>query len=362
MTSKLTRRGLLTATAGGLAVAGAWPFRSVAYADPVHLVGIDWGGPLIAATKKIAAGDPNVDITWELHSGGAGTVLSKIKAAWPHPEFDIVAAWNPVFISMTNEGWLEPLSYDELPNLRDVPSELLFKDKEGKIVNVPRSLAAMFWGYREDTAPLKFEHIDQLLDPKLKGQICWPGPNINSNLQLLSLALARGGNEQNMEPGWQFLKEIARAGNIGRVAHTETDFINSMTTGETSVAFWNMSPWKTVAANFHVNVLTRVPDDKGFKAFLYQDGWVVLRSSEQKKTAKDFLNFFISPENNQAFNEMLGQAPTNDKSKVSGFATHIAYTNEERARYAYLPDFTILASQLDASVKRFETEIVPLLK
>ena len=34
--------------------------------------------------------------------------------------------------------------------------------------------------------------------------------------------------------------------------------------------------------------------------------------------AKDYLNFFISPENNQAFNEMLGQGTTNRKAKSSG--------------------------------------------
>ncbi|MFI4986269.1 MAG: PotD/PotF family extracellular solute-binding protein [Alphaproteobacteria bacterium] len=362
MSVELTRRDFIAGAAAGLAATGLSlsPNRAGAATEP--LVGIDWGGPLIEATKKIAAEDKGVDITWELHSGGAGTVLPKIKSAWPHPKYDIVAAWNPVFITMINEGWLEPLSEKEMPNLADIPRQFLFTDKAGDIVNVPRSLAGMFWGYREDTAPVKLERIEQLLDPKLKGQICWPGPNINSNLQLLSLALAHGGNEQNMEPGWQFLKALAQSGNIGRVAQTETAFINSMTTGETSVAFWNMSPWKSVAKNFKVKVLTRVAADKGLKTFLYQDGWVVLKSSEHKQAAKEFLNRFVSPENNQTFNEMLGQAPTNAKAKASGFAENIAFTKDEIQQFAYLPDFAALATQLDGSVKRFETEIVPLLK
>jgi len=361
MGPSLTRRTFLLSTAAAGIATGTSLHPSPLSAAPTPLVGIDWGGPLIAATKKITEGDKNVEITWELHTGGAGTVLPKIKSAWPHPKYDIVAAWNPVFITMINEGWLEPLSEKEMPNLADIPQQLLFKDKAGQIVNVPRSLAGMFWGYREDTAPVKLERIEQLLDPKLKRQICWPGPNINSNLQLLSLALAHGGNEQNMEPGWEMLKQLAKSGNIGRVAHTETEFINSMTTGETSVAFWNMSPWKNVSKNFQVKVLTRVDGDKGLKTFLYQDGWVVLKSSEQKQAAKEYLNFFVSPENNQSFNEMLGQAPTNSKAKATGFAENIAFTKDELQKYAYLPDFDALAVQLDASVKRFETEVVPLL-
>ena len=352
-----TRRSFIAS--GAALIAGAsMPSRAQ---TPVQLTGIDWGGPLIEATRKITAGDKDVDITWDLHAGGAGTVLPKIKAAWPNPKYDIVAAWNPVYVTMINEEWLEPLTVDEIPNLRDVPRQYLFTDKSGAIVNVPRSLAGMFWGYRTDKAPVKVESIEQLFDPKLKGQICWPGPSINSNLQLLSLALSAGGNEQNMEPGWELLKKLAKSGNIGRVAQTETDFINSITTGETSVAFWNMSPWKAVSAKLPIKVLTHVPDQKGMKAFMYQDGWVVLKSSKNKKAAKDYLNFFISPANNEAFNQMLGQAPTNQKSKSSGFADNIAFKADELAKYAYFPNFPVLAGQLNDTVKRFETEIIPLL-
>lgn len=354
MKSTMTRRDLLAGTAavGGLA---ALPISARA---AVQLTAIDWGGPLIEATKKITAKWTEAEFTWDLHSGGAGTVLPKIKAAWPNPKYDIVACWNPIYVTMINEDWLEPLTVAEIPNLADVPTDYLFKDKSGATVTVPRSLAGMFWGYRTDTAPVKVERIEQLFDPKLKGQICWPGPNINSNLQLLSLALSAGGNEQNMEPGWELLKKLAKSGNIGRVAHTETDFINSMTTGETSVAFWNMSPWKVVAKDFPVKVLTRT---EGFKAFIYQDGWVILKSSPNKKAAKDYLNFFISPENNEAFNQMLGQGPTNRKAKASGFAENISYTPDELGKFGYFPNFTVLAGQLNDSVKRFETEIVPLL-
>jgi putative spermidine/putrescine transport system substrate-binding protein len=358
MKHPVSRRSVL---AGGAAAIGAaaMPWRSAAAAIP--LTGIDWGGPLIEATKKITAGDKDVDLTWDLHAGGAGTVLAKIKSAWPNPKYDLVAAWNPVFVTMINEGWLEPLSFDDLPNLRDVPSEYVFKDKSGAMVTVPRSLAGMFWGYRTDTAPVKVERIEQLFDPKLKGQICWPGPNINSNLQVLSLALSAGGDEKNMEPGWELLKKLAKSGNIGRVAQTETDFINSISTGETTVAFWNMAPWKKVSGDFPIKALTRVPGEKGMKAFLYQDGWVVLASSKNKKAAKDYLNFFISPENNETFNQTLGQAPTNRKSKTSGFAENIMFNADEIKQHAYFPDFVTLSSQLDASVKRFETEIIPLL-
>jgi len=360
MNSLISRRQIIAGAGGAAAVGVAGlPWRPARAAVP--LVGIDWGGPLIKATKEITEGDKNVSFTWDLHAGGAGTVLPKIKAAWPRPTYDIVAVWNPVIVTMINEGWLQPLTFDEIPNLRDIPTEYILKNGSGGMVNVPRSLAGMFWGYRTDTAPVKVDRIEQLFDPKLKGQICWPGPSINSNLQVLSLALSAGGNETNMEPGWELLKKLAKSGNIGRVAHTETDFINSISTGETTVAFWNMSPWKKIASDFPVTVLTRVPHEKGMKAFLYQDSWVVLASSPRKKAATDYLNFFVNPDNNATFNRILGQAPTNTKAKAEGFAKNVAFSADEVKEYAYVPNFAVLSKQLDSSVKRFETEIVPLL-
>lgn len=358
MKGAITRRNALAVAAGALTAPAALPITANAAAS---LVGIEWGGPLIEATKKVSAGYTAADVTWELHSGGAGTVLPKIKSAWPKPKYDIVAAWNPIFLTMINEGWLEPLTFDEIPNLRDMPPHYILKDNNGAMVTVPRSLAGMFWGYRADTAPVKIETIEHLFDRRLKGQICWPGPSINSNLQVLSLALSGGGNERNMEPGWEILKKLARSGNIGRVANTETDFISSISTGETSVAFWNMAPWKKLATNFEIAAITRASDEKGMKAFLYQDGWVILKSSQNKKAVKEYLNAFISPENNTMFNKMLGQAPTNVKSKTSGFAANINFAEDELAKFAYFPDFSLLAQQLNDSVNRFETEIAPIL-
>src|SRR5438046_8848409 len=110
-----TRRTFLAS--GAALIAGASvPSRAQA---PVPLTGIDWGGPLIEAPRKITAGDKNVDVTWELHSGGAGTGLPKIKSAWPNQKYDIVAARNPHYVTMPNQDWLAQLKLDEVPHRGD---------------------------------------------------------------------------------------------------------------------------------------------------------------------------------------------------------------------------------------------------
>jgi putative spermidine/putrescine transport system substrate-binding protein len=264
-------------------------------------------------------------------------------------------------LMVLREGWLEPLTYKEMPNLRDIPESLFYKDSAGNIVNVPRSLGGKFWGYRTDISPIKIEKMEDLLDPRLKGQICWPDPIQDTNIQLITLALARGGDMHNLEPGWQFLKELAKSGNIGRVAKTEVEFINSMTSGETSVAIWNQGPWHKVSQNAPVKFLTKMPGEKAFKALLYQEGWVVLKSSKHKKAAKEYLNFFINPENNEAYNLAIGEAPANSKAKAGKSIEHLSFTKKQFDQYAMVPDYDYCAKNIDGWVKRFETEIIPLL-
>ena len=203
--------------------------------------------------------------------------------------------------------------------------------------------------------------MEDLLDPRLKGQICWPDPIQDTNIQLITLALARGGDQHNLEPGWQFLKELAKSGNIGRVAKTEVEFINSMTIGETSVAIWNQGPWHKVSQNAPVKFLTKIPGEKAFKALLYQECWVLLKSSKHKKAAKEYLNFFISPENNEAYNLAIGEAPANSKAKAGNSVEHLSFTKEQFDQYAMVPDYDYCAKHIDGWVKRFETEIIPLL-
>src|SRR5262249_59401992 len=68
-----------------------------------------------------------------------------------------------------------------------------------------------------------------------------------------SLAGALGRRQREEHGAWMGAFEEARQvrQRWPRREHG-TDFINSMSTGETSVAFWNMSPWKKVSANFPI--------------------------------------------------------------------------------------------------------------
>lgn len=357
MTKNFSRRDFIKTTAAGSIVTASLstPFISLGHAaEPLSVV--EWGPPWIDNTKKLAAAWGKGDITWSLHSGGAASILPKIKAAWPNPPYDLVDNWSPVFLSMLREGWAETVTLENCPNLKDIPEGLITKDADGNWKNIPRGSSGIFFSYAPENCPIEIKTIEDLLDPKLKGQILWPNPTLNTNLQVVALAKARGGDEHNMEPGWEFLIELAKSGNIGRISANTSDVITSLETGETSVTFVDQG---TLAGIKGTRLQHLTKTDPSLKTFMFVSGWVVLSSSKNKQQAFDFANFMISKESSELYYQEVGEVP------VNGTATHdiehLRFTAEEVEKYTVIPDWDHLSKELDSWNKRFEKDIVPIL-
>lgn len=251
-----------------------------------------------------------------------------------------------------------------MPHLKDVPEGLFYKNDKGQITIVPTSVGGNFFGYRKDIAPFPIKKMEDLLDPRLKGKICGRHVLQGLNSNVVFFALAFGGNERNLEPGWDFLKKLAKSGNVSRIAVTEIDFINSMTSGESAVGFNNNVNWAKVAENFPCEFLIKGKSEApGFQANTYTEGFMILKNSPRVKETKEFLNFLLSPENNEIYNAVIKDAPVNVKSKPHPSVANIVFRDAaERKEKTYAPDNAYLSTQQDAMLKKWEQEIVPLLK
>ena len=363
MTHNPTRRSVLIGGASTLAAAGltaSMPGIRKAWSQE-SLTLVEWGGPYYENMKKLADKYDKYDITWELHAGGAAAILPKIKSQWPdNVQYDMVASYTPVTAAMVREDWLETVTLDNAPNLVDVPESLIAKDADGNWKDIPRNTGSVYFAFREDLCPIEIKSLEDLLDPQLKGKIVWPDPIYASNAAMVMLALARGGDEFNMEPAWEFMKELAKSGNIGRVFKTETDFITSISTGETCLASGANTNWAHLAREFPITHLTKVPNVPGLKTALYVESWAVLKG-DNTAAAFDLANFTISPENNEWWAAAIGAAPVNVKSKPTEELMPVVFTEQEVKDSTYIPDWGYLTTQIDGWVKRFEQEIVPLL-
>ena len=358
MTFPLTRRHLL-GTLAALGSAGTMT-RLIGSAEATGstLTAVEWGGDVVEAMKRIAAAQNDVAFRWVLHQGGAAAILPKIQAAWPTVDYDYVAGWEGSFNTMVKEDWLETIAPADVPNLADIPEKIIIRDPKGAIKAVPRAVGGIYFGYRTDTAPLKMAKVDDLFDPKLKGAICWPGPTQSMMLQIVALALHAGGNESHMEPGWKLMTQLAKSGNIGRIAVTDIDFTNSLTSGETSVGFFAEPGWSAVAKTFPVTRLTKQP---GLKTFLYQSGFGVMKNRPNLKATLEFVNFAINPAMNTLYGQVAGEAPLNTKATTPESLKHLAFTPDQFKDFVYVPDYNVVLSNQDAWAKRWEQDIAPLL-
>lgn len=336
MARTFTRRSLLHTTAAGLGL-GLLPWARAALAQKASITGVFWGGPYLDAIKAVAARQDRADIKWELHSGGAAAIIPKIQGMWPKAPYDFVGSGDPQYPS-----WIA----------------------EGKILNVPMSINAVFFGYRKDICPFPIKKMEDLLDPRLKGKVCVRDAVQGMNSNMVHYAVAFGGSPTNLEPGWEFLKKLAKAGNISRFAKTEVDFINSLTSGESVAGFSNLTNWGKVMEKFPVEFLIRDKKEApGFQAGLFQEGIMILKSSPRKKETKEFLNFFLNPENNALYNKMVTNVPVNAKSESSELAKTILFkSKEEHDRKTLQFDWKYLNDRRQESIPRFEKEIVPLVK
>ncbi len=210
---------------------------------------------------------------------------------------------------------------------------------------------------RADRCPIEIKSIEDLLNPKLKGQISWPAPTIYTNMATVTLALARGGNEFNMDPGWKFLEELAKSGNIGRIYQNAAQNQNALTTGEVSITYFGTDSLVSLANKVPMKALTKV--DPSLKAAQYVEGWVVMANSKNKKAAMEFANFMVSKDNVEFFNEAIGGVPANQKAKAGANTAPLQFTPEEHDKFAYLPDWAYMSTQLNDWVKKFEQDIAP---
>ena len=353
----LLKTGMLsTVTLGALSVTSRLP----AFAADKPLTVIDWGGNYIDNIRLVSEKLTGFDVTYDVHAGDATATLTKMKTTWPKSDYDVVAAWNPIFSSMINEGWAETVTADEIPNLKDVPSALFMSDGSGAWKTVPRSIMALHWGYAKQFCPFPLTNIRDLLDPRLKGLVLMPPPQSSTNMQMISIAYALGGDERNMEPAWEFVKKMAEAGNIGRVSMSDADTFTSMSTGETCVTFTTSTGFQHIGTVTPVENLARMPADSGFRTGIVTEGWIVPKGANTA-AAKEWLNGMMSPESNAAFCSAVGSIPANIKATVSEEQKYVAFTEEEYAKYTFPTDWAYVATQVDGWIQRWEKEIAPLL-
>lgn len=202
---KLTRR---TFGRAALAAGASLALPSIVRAQSKELIVISYGGALQEPHRwlgdKLQSEIPG--LTVRLVPSESQDIVAQIKAAQGYSPYDVMPNGEPPHLIAMKEGYIQKLDPSRLDNIDNVIPE--FMAKTGGY-GVPATFSLIGLAYNEemvDTPPTSWA---DLWNEEYAGNvgIC----RTSSNLGLGTLAITAkifGGSEDNLDPGWQKLKEL----------------------------------------------------------------------------------------------------------------------------------------------------------
>jgi iron(III) transport system substrate-binding protein len=233
-------------------------------------------------------GKPQADVFW----GGEGTLFDRLA------EKDLLEQ-----VKISKKMW------DEIPATIGKPIGLPLKDpKKFWVGTTLEPYGLIYQAKLLQRLGVKIKDWDDLLNPKLKGQIaqCTPDRSSSSHASY-EVILAMHG----WEKGWEWLKKLAA--NTGIFAARSRDVPSVVAKGEFAVGFAVPSYMAFAEVLGGYDVMFVYPKN----AYVTPEPMAVLKGAPHPKAAHAFIEFLLTEEGQKIFMER-GLYPITPKYKVSG--------------------------------------------
>ncbi|MEM0384001.1 MAG: extracellular solute-binding protein [Candidatus Caldarchaeum sp.] len=334
-------------------------------AQPSELKIITWGGPWKDAADmlaKKAEQELGVKLVVDLHAGPSGPSLRKQQAAWDPkaPLWDLF--WGTAVVGFQGAGLappavFAPIDESRLENVKAIPRD--FKGYlDNKLYWVALYSYGCVWVYRRDLVQTPIRSFNDLLKPEFKGKIAVAYPTYLAGSMLTAAAISGGGSEKNIDPGFEFFKSLARAGNIATVVRSDSDVLRVLTTGDAAVCW-------TLTGNGLSLFRRGVPVAN---ALTYEDtktpillDVVAVIDGPNKEASFKFLDWLFSPDILAPYVSILGYLPSHPKALIDPEAMKWNLTLDQIQSKGHVIDFVHVAREIDRWVTRWDAEITPLL-
>jgi ABC-type Fe3+ transport system substrate-binding protein len=271
--------------------------------------------PMLKAFAAYAKKKWNVDLKTSAMPQGTPVAYGQILEWKGNPRADVFwGGEGTLFDNLAKEGLLDKIQLpDKLWN--EIPAEI------GKPVGLPLKDPKKFWvgtmlepyGIIYQPKLLKrlgveIKNWDDLLNPKLKGQIaqCTPDRSSSSHASYEVILATHGWDK-----GWDWLRKLAA--NTGIFTARSRDVPNVVAKGEFAVGFAVPSymAFAEVLNGYEVNFV--YPKN----AYVTPEPMAVLKGAPHPKAAHAFIEFMLSEEGQKMVSAM-GVYPVTPKYKVQG--------------------------------------------
>ena len=362
------RRFLKYAGAGAVALAaagiGGYEVYENYLAPKPPLTLAWWGGPeLTAMTPAFNAFQQQTGSTVQtvLHQGGSANTIPKIAAAWPNVIIDIIGISVAGTLMLAQQGFAIPLSSSDISALSLYPNND-FVNYNGNPYSVIFASDSAIVVYRNDKISTPITSLHDLLRPELKGHVGIGEPSIASGAYLLSWCLDYGGNEKNVDPGFDALKQLGEMGNLALIWQEEADALNALASGDIwAMQFSDYGTGSLVAPNPSQFPYMSVVKNPAAGKTLFNGDCLAIIDGPRKQLAETFANIFLSSSIQAQFAPVNGEPPTNPQVQLDPKLAPWVNSGAELAQYGYFPDPSVVVSNMSSWKSRFDQEIRPLL-
>jgi putative spermidine/putrescine transport system substrate-binding protein len=354
---RISRREFLYGS-GALALASVAGFPAIlkggralaAEIDKPVTMGI-WGGSLGAAAKKtfVPMFEKKYSVKVNVIEAWNNPRLTQLKIQKNSPQMDVAFFTDQIIPTVNASGVTEKINPAAIPNL---------KFSHPKII-APGGNFIIFqygaWGlvYNADRIKTKPSSWSDLLDAKYKGKLTSPDISYSSSyITLVAMARLGGGDENNLEPGFQNVKTLR---GLSPTFWTQDHQLDNMMKQEEvwMSSYFSGNSWS----------LTR---RQGLKAAQFADpkegSYLVglcmtkVANGPNPKGADLLMNMILDPEAQAAYSAEQFTAPANMESKLSAeLKEMVPYGDKvEKLNFA---NWGILDSKKDAIAERWMKEI-----
>jgi putative spermidine/putrescine transport system substrate-binding protein len=318
--------------------------------DKSPLVLLSTGGPTDTITRDAVADAftkaTGIEVIIRPQSDA---MVSSVLAQKNNPQYDLILTGYDSYTYLQQNDALDKVNYDQIPNTANLYP--LARSSHG----IGTSFTGVTLVYNTDkirTPPTSWADIWK---PEYKGHVIIPVVPITYGLDFLVMAARTfGGDEHNIDIGFQKLKELAP--NVSGIYETSSNAAQMFQLGGAWIAPWFAG---------------RVPPTRAagvpVAAAKLKEGQVVyitmlapLKGKYSKKVAQ-FMNMYLTAEAQIAFAKGIGQGPArSDVVLEPALAATVPY-GAEQVKELIQPDWNVIVRKRNEWAERFQKEIVPLV-
>lgn len=334
---------LRLATAATILCVGA------ASASAEELVLASYGGSFGEAVKTchVAAFEKATGVTVSVKLNNSSQTAAALRATAGNPEFDVVFMDDAFAAQTNNEGLNEKLDRTKLTNAGDIIPSAWGKN-DGYVATMVSATAIIYDPKVVTTPPASW--LD-LFDPKYAGKYVIGDITGTSGWQfLLALNKIKGGTLENIDPGLEAIKPLARG---STVLYTQADQVVSLfERGEIVIAVWYPNNAAAAAAK-GLSLAVAYPKE-GAVGIL--PTMVIPKGTKKIDLAHKFVDQVLSVEGQKCFSERAMIGAVNTKVTLPEEVAKIVPYGEN-LKNTWFIDPEVVAKNISNWTRRWQREV-----